>query len=244
MMIGPILLAISWILLRLEGKGLGVLGLDAPVLRIRQCGAGFLVAGIIVVLQQLGHAAVAGVPWQLNPAADAVLFGRSLRWNVNSVLYEELLFRGYLLYQAIRRLGARRGVLLAAVAFGVYHWFSYGIVGNLVMMTFVFILTGAFGFMLALAFAKTRSIALPIGLHLGWNLVSYVGFSTGPLGAGLLVPGNGAAHMEVTGLPNLLLDLVLPLGLVAGVCGYLTRAYPHGGTAAAPAPTPPVPSTP
>ncbi len=242
-MIGPILLAFSWILLRLEGKGLGALGLNAPALRVRQCGAGFLVAGLAVVVQQLGHAVVADVAWRLNPAADAALVGRSVRWNVNSVLYEELLFRGYLLYQAIRWLGARRGVLLAAAAFGVYHWFSYGILGNLVMMAFVFVLTGAFGLMLALAFARTQSIALPIGLHLGWNLVSYLGFSTGPIGPGLFVPGNGAARLEATGLPNLLLDMVLPLLLVAGVCWYLVRAYPRGGTAASVAPAVPVPGT-
>ena len=225
-MIGPILLALSWILLRLEGKSLGVLGVDAPVLRLRQFGAGFLVAGLAVVIQQLAHAAVAEVPWRLNPAADAARLARSVRWNVNSVLYEELLFRGYLLYQALRRLGARRGVLLGAAAFGVYHWFSYGIIGNPVMMAFVFVLTGAFGFMLAFAFATTKSIALPIGLHLGWNLVSYLGFSTGPLGPGLLVSGNGAARLEATGFPSLLLNLVLPLVLVAGVCRYLARAYP------------------
>jgi uncharacterized protein len=242
-MIGPILLAISWILLRLERKDLGVLGLNAPGVRVRQFGAGFLVAGAVVVLQQLGHAAVVDVPWRLNPAAEAALFVRSVRWNVNSVLYEELLFRGYLLYQVIRRLGARRGVLLAAAAFGVYHWFSYGIVGNPVMMVFVFVLTGAFGFMLALAFAMTKSIALPIGLHLGWNVVSYVGFSTGPLGPGLLVPGNGAARLEATGLPSLFLNLVLPLLFVAGVCRYLTRAYPRGVAAASADPTATAPST-
>lgn len=242
-MIGPILLALSWILLRLEGKGLRVLGLDAPAVRLRQFAGGLLVAGLAVVMQQLGHAAVADVAWRLNPAADAALLARSVRWNVNSVLYEELLFRGYLLYQVIRWLGARRGVLLAAAAFGVYHWFSYGIVGNLVMMAFVFALTGAFGFMLALAFAKTKSIALPIGLHLGWNLVSYLGFSTGPLGPGLFVPGNGAARLEATGLPSLLLNMVLPLVLVGGVCVYLARAYPRTSTAASLAPSGPVPTT-
>jgi uncharacterized protein len=210
------------------------------VLRLRQFGAGFLAAGLSVVVQQLGHAAVADVPWRLNPGADAVLLGRSVLWNVNSVLYEELLFRGYLLYQAVRRLGARRGVLLAATAFGVYHWFSYGIVGNVVMMAFVFILTGAFGFMLAVAFVKTRSIALPIGLHLGWNLVAYAGFSTGPLGPVLFVPGNGAARLEATGLPSLLLNMVLPLVLVSGVCLYLARAYPRGGASASLTPTAPV----
>ena len=94
------------------------------------------------------------------------------------------------------------------------------------------VLTGAFGFMCAFGVARTKSIALPIGLHLGWNLVSYAGFSTGPMGPGLLVPGNGAARLEARGLPSLLLDMVLPLALVAAVCWYLTRAYPGGGAAA------------
>lgn len=226
-MIGPLLLALSWILLRLEGKRLDVLGLNAPAVRSRQFAAGFLVAGLTVVVQQLGLAVVADVPWRLNPTTDAASLVHGLRWNVNSVLYEELLFRGYLLYQAIRWLGTRRGVVLTAVTFGIYHWFSYGVVGNPVMMAFVFVLTGAFGLMLALAFAKTKSIALQIGLHLGWNLVSYVGFSTGPLGPGLFVPGNGAVRIEATGFPSLLLNLVLPLVLVAGVCRYLRRAYPR-----------------
>lgn len=241
-MIGPLLVALSWLLLRFEGKRLGVLGFDAPAARARQLAAGVLVAGLAVVVQQLGLAVVADVPWRLNPAADAALLGRSVRWNVNSVLYEELLFRGYLLYQAIRRLGTRRGVLLAAGAFGVYHWFSYGVFGNPVMMAFVFAFTGAFGLMLALAFAKTGSIALPIGLHLGWNVVSYVGFSTGPLGPGLLVPGNGAARLEATGGAAFLLNMVLPLVLVAAVCGYLTRTYGRDGKAASEAPVVPVPS--
>jgi hypothetical protein len=78
-MIGPILLVLSWLLLRLEGKGLGVLGVDAPALRVRQCGAGLLVTSVAVVMQQLGHAAVADVPWRLNPAADAALLVRSVR---------------------------------------------------------------------------------------------------------------------------------------------------------------------
>lgn len=241
-MIGPILLALSWMLLRLEGKSLEVLGLDAPAARLRQFGAGFLVAGLAVVVQQLGHSWLADVPWRLNPAANAVLLGKGVRWNVNSVLYEELLFRGYLLYQALRILGTRRGVVLASATFGVYHWFSYGNFGNPVMMAFVFVLTGAFGLMLALAFAKTKSLALPIGLHLGWNLVSYVGFSTGPLGPGLFVPGNGAARLDATGLPSLLLNLVLPVVLVAAVCGYLIRAYPRGSTAPQLEPATPEPS--
>jgi membrane protease YdiL (CAAX protease family) len=229
-LIGVILLAVSWLLLRFEGKRLDTIGLNAPVVRARQLTAGFFVAGLAVVVQQLGLSAAAGVPWHLNPDADAALVGHAIRWNVNSVLYEELLFRGYLLYQAIRWLGARRAVLLDAAAFGVYHWFSYGVIGNPVMMAFVFVFTGAFGLMLALAFARTKSVALPIGLHLGWNLVSYLGFSAGPLGRGLLVPGNGAARIDATGLADFLLDMMFPMLFVASVSWYLVRGRARDGT--------------
>jgi uncharacterized protein len=229
-MIGPLLLAVSWLLLRLEGRRLSAIGVDAPARRTRQFAVGFAVAGLAVIVQQLGLAVAAGVPWQLNPRADAALVLHAIRWNANSVLFEELVFRGYLLFQAIRWLGTRRGVLLGAAAFGVYHWFSYGVIGNPVQMAFVFAFTGAFGLMLALAFATTTSVALPIGLHFGWNLVSYLGFSAGPLGAGLFVPGNGTARMDASGLPDFLLDILLPMALVTLVSWSLVRRNPRNGT--------------
>ena len=132
--------------------------------------------------------------------------------------------------------------MLGSRSFGIYHGFSYGILGNPVMMAFVMELTGAFGQMLALAYATAKSIALPIGLHLGWNLVPYVGSSVGPLGPGLFVPGNGAARLEGSGLPSLLLNLELPLLLVAVVCGYLLRVYPRSSTRAQIDPAMPEPS--
>lgn len=222
-MIGIILIAVTWILLRLEGKDLGAIGLNAPRLRLREFSAGFLVAGAAAALQQFGYSLATGTFWRLNPDLSGALLLESLRWNTNSVLYEELLFRGYLLYQAIRLLGARRAVPLGAVAFGIYHWFSYGVLGNPVAMAFILLLTGAFGLMCALAFATTRSIAAPIGLHLGWNVISYVVFSAGPLGRAVLIPASGAGRLRVEGMAGLLLGLGLPMMLVAGVTYYLIR---------------------
>lgn len=237
-MIGLLLIAASWLLLRLEGKRLAVLGFNAPAVRLRQFAAGFAVAGAVVVLQQLALSWTTGIAWVHNEDFSFALAREHLRWNTNSVLYEELLFRGYLLYQAIRWLGIRRAVLLDAAAFGIYHWFSYGIFGNPVVMGYVFLLTGSFGLMTALAFARTKSVAAPIGLHLGWNVVSQVVFSSGPLGAAWLVPANGAAHIEAPGLFGLLLSFVLPLLFVLGVCLYLQRGHPRDGSRAAMATAP------
>lgn len=222
-MIGPILLLASWALLRLEGKGLAVLGFNLPRLRLREFATAFLITGIAAAVQQFGYALATGDTWQLNPHLTAgIMFGQ-LRSILNSVLYEELLFRGYLLYQAIRFLGARWGVWLGALAFGIYHWFTFGVMGNPVAMIYVLLLTGAFGGMCAFAFAETKSVAAPIGLHLGWNVITYLLFSAGPGGVAILIPASGAARLKAPGIPGLLLGLGLPLALVTIVVIGLVR---------------------
>lgn len=77
-MIGPLLLLVSWVLLRWEGKSLATLGFDQPGRRCREFGWGVLLTAFV----------------------------------------------------AARRLGPWQGCVLGAAAFGVYHWFSYGILGN------------------------------------------------------------------------------------------------------------------
>jgi membrane protease YdiL (CAAX protease family) len=103
------------------------------------------------------------------------------------VLFEELIFRGALLYLAIGKFGVKTACTLSAVCFGAYHWFTYNLFGSPVQMVIVFLMTGIFGFTLAYAFAKTKSIYLPVGLHLGWNLFTIVVFSNGPLGQQIFI---------------------------------------------------------
>ncbi len=220
-MIGLLLITASWALLRFEGKGLAALGLDATRLRAAQLVAAFLAAAAAVVLQQTALSAASGLAWRVNADFGAGDLFRGIRLNVNSVLFEELVFRGYLLYQAIRWLGMRRAVALDAGAFGVYHWFSYGVIGNPVTMAFVFLNTGAFGLMLALAFARTASLAAPVGLHLGWNTASYLLFSAGPFGRGILLPADGGPRMTAHGPMGVALDVGLPLAFVAVVIAFL-----------------------
>lgn len=127
----------------------------------------------------------------VNPGFDLTTFLNSTYWMLKSVLTEELLFRGALLYIAIKKLGIRNACLLSSVAFGIYHWFSYGVWGNVVQMIYIFILTGVGGLLFACSFALTKSIYLPVGLHLGWNLVSVVVFSQGQLGNQWLITSGG-----------------------------------------------------
>ena len=158
----------------------------------------------------------------MHPALDPRALLDHLRFTINSVLLEELLFRGYLLYRAIRWLGPTRAVLLDAAAFGVYHWFTYGVLGNPIVMAYVFLLTGMYGYMWARVFVATGSVAAPIGLHCGWNAVSYLVFSAGPLGGGRTRPGQ---RCLATGSrrSSLALNIVLPVLATVAVPWYLRR---------------------
>jgi hypothetical protein len=115
-------------------------------------------------------------------------------WTLKSVLYEELIFRGALLYILIKKMGVRAACIISAICFGFYHWFTYGVLGNPLQMAIIFTMTGIWGAMFAMAFARTKSLYLPIGLHFGWNFISAVIFSQGPLGKQLLVM-SGDQHL-------------------------------------------------
>ncbi|MOA34584.1 hypothetical protein D3C78_1559640 [compost metagenome] len=65
-----------------------------------------------------------------------------------------------------------------------------GSFGNPFQMAIVFMMTGIAGLAFAYAFAKTRSMYLPIGLHFGWNYATILIFSNGPLGQQLLIQEN------------------------------------------------------
>lgn len=222
-MIGPILLALSWLLLRLEGRGLNTIGIDQPRRRSIEFAVGFVALGLAVGTQQLGLALSAGDAFVANTDFGVRDLVSALRFTINSVLYEELLFRGYLLYRAIQWFGTTRAVLLSAAAFGVYHWFTYNAFGNPAMMAFVFLMTGMFGYVWARAFVATGSVALPIGLHLGWNTVANVVFSGGPLGRALLVPRSGASHINASSSAGAIFNIAFPVLIAVVLLWYLRR---------------------
>lgn len=216
----------SWLLLRLEKKSLDAIGFNQPSRRLSEFAVGLLIMGLAAALQQLAYASANGISWQPNPETTWLRGLEGVRWVTVSVLGEELLFRGYLLYQAMRFTGRIPGLLVSAAAFGIYHWFSFNVLGNFPVMVVVFFFTGAFGFVAALAFQRTGSLAAPIGLHLGWNLVTIMIFSSGPLGKMLLVPSEGVPPLQASGVTGLLIGIALPLAFLAAVAWYLWRHQP------------------
>lgn len=174
-----LLLVLSWVLLKFSGSDLKVLGLFPTRLRSRQFFSGFLLTAVLAAVYFLGILLVLEAKVSVNSNYSFLDFLKGSWWTIQSVLFEELLFRGALLFLALKYLGKLKGILLSATVFGIYHWFSYNVFGDLVQMLYTFMLTGIGGFVFAYAYVRTKSLYLPIGLHFGWNFVTIVIFSQG-----------------------------------------------------------------
>lgn len=222
-MIGILIqLAISWLLLwLLNKKDLTVLGLKPTTERVKIFSFGFILSAICFTIYCLTTTYLTNNSWTINSNFSLKQFLSSTWWTVNSVISEELIFRGALLYILIRKTGLNIACFISAIAFGVYHWFSFGVLGNPIQMTHVFFSTGIWGLMFAYSFAKTKSLYLPTALHLGWNLFNIVIFSQGPLGHQLLINGNNG--QLVSGLPSLALYLFQLFSLPVIVYVYLRK---------------------
>ena len=82
-------------------------------------------------------------------------------------LLEENLFRGFLFQRLVDGVGARGAQIALASLFALGHWGSPGMVGSTRVVAALDLFLGAW--LLGLAYLRTRSLALPVGLHLGWN---------------------------------------------------------------------------
>ncbi len=185
-------LLISGILLWLfEKSNLLILGFQPTKKRTLDFIFGFFVSAILCTICLYLIILVTKPTVTLNHNFTFKTFLNSSFWMLESVLGEELLFRGALLYIGIKKLGIKNACILSSIVFGIYHWFSYGILGNISQMIYIFFLTGIGGLLFAFSFALTKSIYLPVGLHLGWNLINVVIFSGGPLGKQMLIFNEG-----------------------------------------------------
>lgn len=191
-------LLVSWLLLWLfEKKGLGVLGFRPTQKRVLGFVLFFFIAALCSSSAYFLRMGIAEERWYLNPALTARLIFNGVWWNLKSVLFEEFIFRGALMYILIKRIGAVKAIIISSVCFGIYHWFSYEVLGNPSRMLIVFIVTGMMGVLYAYAYSKTFSLYYPMAMHLGWNLVTSVIFSDTVIGNQLFIEAKPVPNVTV-----------------------------------------------
>ena len=179
-----VIIVISWVLLRfIEKKNINVLGIIPTKKRSTQFFFGFIIMTAICLITILIESFFLNVNWKQNNIIHYDLIFDALIYHIKSALTEDLVFRGAILYILVQRIGAKKAILLSAIIFGVYHIFSYGMLGSsIILITYIILITGATGYVWAYTFDKTNSIMMGLGFHLGHNFIMSLFYKNQPYG--------------------------------------------------------------
>ena len=165
------LILISWFLIWLFTKGnLNVLGLTPTIERIKYFILLFIVTGIISASAFFLRMLYAQEEYALAPSLNLSSILIEIWHQFRTVLTEELICRGAILYILIKKTGNTKAIIITSVFFAILHWINSGLWGNLTQMAIVFTFTFAMGLLLAFSYAKTFSVLIPFAIHFGWNL--------------------------------------------------------------------------
>ena len=178
----------TWAFCRyVDGRPLASLGIGVYPGWVRQLAGGFALGAILIVLIFAvgvggGYYRIEAVAWEHLAASRLLgnLGGPFLLFALVAV-YEELMARGYLLQNLAADWGLWIAVAGSSALFAFGHLLNPG--AGLVSTLGLFVA----GILLASGYLATRSLWLPIGLHLSWN------FFQGPVFgfpvSGLVTPG-------------------------------------------------------
>jgi len=177
------LIAVSWLLIWFFEKGnLSVLGLTPTKDRLKYSTILFIVSAILSVTAFLLRMYFAKEEYTISPYLTTKLILLETWHQFRSVLTEELLCRGALLYILIKKVGQTKAVTISSIFFAVLHWINAGVWGNLTQMIIVFAFTFSMGLLLAYSYARTFSLLIPFAIHYGWNLTQNYIFPETPTG--------------------------------------------------------------
>ncbi|MFJ3821739.1 CPBP family intramembrane glutamic endopeptidase [Streptomyces nodosus] len=198
-----------------------------------------LFGAVIANIAFLGYYTVDGLG---SPSGAVGLFG----FMAAAAVTEELLFRGVLFRIIEERTGTWIALTLTGVLFGLAHLLN----PNASVWGAIAIAVEAGG-MLAAAYAATRNLWVPIGLHFGWNFAASAIFSTEVSGndtaQGLLnattsgpVPITGGDFGPEGSLYSVLFGVLVMMVFLwlAHRRGHLVPLRPHAARAAATATLP------
>ena len=157
----------TWACTRLRREPLSSVGylLDRRWLREIALGTLFGISTVLAVVGMIW--AIGGVRFELDPARSVGTLLTGLYIFLCVALMEENLFRGFIFQRLLDGIGIWPAQIALASLFALSHWGNPGMQGSTEIVASLDLFLGAI--LLGLAYLRTRSLALPIGLHLGWN---------------------------------------------------------------------------
>jgi len=168
-----IVLTVSWAALRLEDHPLADLGLRLDLRWARDLILGLLAGAVLIGLAASTLWALGGFTWVANPAMRGTALLQAGWFFLFVAINEEALFRGYPFQRlAEGGLGPWGTQLLFAAFFALVHLSNPGVqAAGAALKTVTTLNIALAAILLGLAYLRTRSLALPIGIHWAWNFV-------------------------------------------------------------------------
>ncbi len=155
---------------------------------LKELGLGGLIGSALMLVPALILWIFGWVDWQWNPAGFSTFLSVILLF-AGVAVAEELLFRGFIFQRLIAGLGQLPAQLLMAGYFLLTHLNNPGMTGGVKVLASINIFIASL--MFGLAFIRTKSLAMPLGLHFMANLMQggILGFGvSGTDQSGLLKP--------------------------------------------------------
>lgn len=170
---------------------------------LKEFGLGSLIGSALMLLPAIILWIFGWIHWQWNPNGFSTLLSTVLLFAAVA-LAEELLFRGFVFQRLLAGIGQLPAQLLMAGYFLLTHLNNPGMTGDVRALASIniFIASLVFG----LAFIRTKSLAMPLGLHFMANLMQ----------GGVL--GFGVSGTDQAGLLKLVISEV-PVWLTGGQFG-------------------------
>ena len=162
-----LILLVTWLCLKIRKESLSDVGMSVDLRWLKHLFIGTF-AGIGMILATVSLIwFTGGVTFELNELRSFEILSYGFYLFLIGALSEEILHRGFIFQRLIDGMGVWGAQLLVASLFALGHWGNPGMQGTTQVLASFDLFLGSLIF--GLAFIKTRSLALPIGLHLGWN---------------------------------------------------------------------------
>lgn len=162
-----LVLAVTWLCLRAEGGALAGVGLRLDGRFLGQALAGAAGGSFLMLMTAGLIRGLGGFHWVRTPGTGLADLAAGAWLFLAVACFEEILFRGYAFQRAARGLGFGAAQAFFALAFAGVHWGNPGMTGATKAWATLNIALAAL--LLGLCWRRTGSLALPIGVHLGWN---------------------------------------------------------------------------
>ena len=183
-----IIVIASWICQLLRRKSLTELLGKFNMRWLKEFCLGGLTGAALMLVPALIMWFLGWVHWQWNPIGFSTLMSIVLLF-VGVAVAEELLFRGFIFQRLIAGLGQWPAQLILAGYFLLTHLNNPGMTGDVKVLASINIFIASL--MFGVAFIRTKSLAMPLGLHFMANLTQggVLGFGvSGTDQSGLLKP--------------------------------------------------------